>query len=110
MRERRADRRYVVERLGAAIDGTRTKIVDISQKAARLALPPGLAGRTPKGQVQLVFVSDPGANPAIDVTVRGWLIRCDAQCVVYEYDPPMRDWEACLQAYDAFAAADPEPA
>lgn len=104
MVERRADRRYMVERLSAAVDGNAATIIDISQRAVRVAIPPAFALTPLRPEVEIVLLSDPGSTPVIDVAMRGWLIRCDENSVVYEYEAPMRGWEARLLAYDRFEA------
>lgn len=107
MEERRADTRYIVERLSAAIDGSAASIIDLSQRAIRLTIPPAFALSPLRPEVEIVLLSDPGSSPVIDVAMRGWLVRCDSHSVVYEYEAPMRGWEARIRAYDRFEAAAP---
>jgi hypothetical protein len=98
-KERRAEVRYIVSGMTAAIDGAECEILDISVSAVRLVRP---AGFQPDGRrYGVCFTINDGRGIATHA-VTGRLIRTTELCVVLGYAAPVSYWENVLRSLDVF--------
>ncbi|NWG45808.1 MAG: hypothetical protein HXY25_04575 [Alphaproteobacteria bacterium] len=107
MRERRKDRRYVVEGLAVTIEGQTCPIVDIARGGLRVTTDEALRERIlalaelrPDLTIDFDIRTLPGEAEPFALRLRGRLSRIEPLAIVLTYDPPRRDWDAVLKGYD----------
>jgi hypothetical protein len=99
--ERRKQRRYIVVGMEASVEGEACPILDISLSAVRVLR----SSRTEfRGQQLEIVIRVKGrrSQTSREYRVTGRVIRSTELDVVFDYDPPTRQWEATLRAHDTF--------
>ena len=100
MTERRKDKRYVVEGLTAAVDGSPADILDISASSVRLCV--GANSCVPE-EAELSFSTEhPFWIGSYQTT--GKMLRKDLVSCVFTYVRPCPDWDQLIADHNSFRA------